>query len=445
MYKKLLSGLLLCFLALAAVTSCSKGGEPAPEPVEISGVTIRNKPASIFSGEQTRLATEVTPSDITEKYTLEFSSSKPEVASVDNQGTIKALTAGQTVIKLSVKEKPAIKDEFTLTVKGDYKAPANTGFVSVGYFPYYRDLTATAIPDASLKRIDVACYAFAHISENLLPEVQNPSKLRAFVARCKTLGIKVLISFSGTRDLYVRMVADKTSRDKFIAAVIKIVEDYNLDGIDNDWEYPSATTGSHTGNLAMMREFSSYCHAPGANKLLTMAITPGIYKGGYTDGIVDELHQYVDWYNVMIYGWAAGDGEIGKYPTVWSKLEMSYNYWITTRNMPTSKFVTGIGCYGNPYGISSTNRTLTYSNIIKQGDELGRDYSQVNEAEVEAPKYPGEKFTIYYDGQPLVAAKTTWCIDKNLGGMMFWENGQDMHDGRSLVKASYDAKKAAGK
>ena len=315
----------------------------------------------------------------------------------------------------------------------------------MGYFPYYRDLTATAIPDASLKRIDVACYAFAHISEALLPEVQNPSRLRAFVTRCKALGIKVLISFSGTRDLYVRMAADKTSRDKFIAAVIKIVEDYNLDGIDNDWEYPSATTGSHTGNLAMMREFSSYCHAPGANKLLTMAITPGIYKGGYTDGIVDDLHQYVDWYNVMIYGWAAGESEIGKYPTVWSKLEMSHSYWIETRNMPTSKFVTGIGCYGNPSGISSTNRTLTYSNVIKQGDALGRDYSQVNQAEVESTSYPGQKFTIYYDGQPLVAAKTTWSIDKNLGGMMFWELGQDIHDDRSLVKASYDAKKAAGK
>ena len=444
MHKKLLRSLFVCLLAMTAAISCSKG-DPAPPPVEISGVTIRNKPASIFENEQARLATEVTPSDITEKSTLEFSSSKPDVASVDNQGNIKGLKAGQTVITLSVKEKPSVKDEFTLTVKGDYKAPANTGFVSVGYFPYYRDLTATAIPDASLKRIDVACYAFAHISEALLPEVQNPSRLRAFVTRCKALGIKVLISFSGTRDLYVRMAADKTSRDKFIAAVIKIVEDYNLDGIDNDWEYPSATTGSHTGNLAMMREFSSYCHAPGANKLLTMAITPGIYKGGYTDGIVDDLHQYVDWYNVMIYGWAAGESEIGKYPTVWSKLEMSHSYWIETRNMPTSKFVTGIGCYGNPSGISSTNRTLTYSNVIKQGDALGRDYSQVNQAEVESPKYPGQKFTIYYDGQPLVAAKTTWSIDKNLGGMMFWELGQDIHDDRSLVKASYDAKKAAGK
>ena len=202
----------------------------------------------------------------------------------------------------------------------------------------------------------------------------------------------MLISFSGTRDLLrqdgggqditrqIHSSSDKNCR-----------KDYNLDGIDNDWEYPSATTGSHTGNLAMMREFSSYCHAPGANKLLTMAITPGIYKGGYTDGIVDDLHQYVDWYNVMIYGWAAGESEIGKYPTVWSKLEMSHSYWIETRNMPTSKFVTGIGCYGNPSGISSTNRTLTYSNVIKQGDALGRDYSQVNQAEVESTSYPGQK------------------------------------------------------
>lgn len=444
MHKKLLRSLFVCLLAMTAAISCSKG-DPAPPPVEISGVTIRNKPASIFENEQARLATEVTPSDITEKYTLEFSSSKPDVASVDNQGNIKGLKAGQTVITLSVKEKPSVKDEFTLTVKGDYKAPANTEFKTVGYFPSYRNLTAASIPDASLKRLDVACYAFANINNDLLPVVEKPEALRAFAARCKALGVKILICFAGKRDLYVKMSSDKVSRDKFVAAIIKIVEDYDLDGIDNDWEWPNATNGGHTGNLAMMREFSSYCHAPGVNKLLTMAITPGIYKGGYTDGIVDDLHQYVDWYNVMVYGWAAGEGEINKYPTVWSKLEMSYDYWINTRQMPTSKFLTGIGCYGRPTGISDDGRTLTYVNIIKQGDALGRDYSQVNEAEVEATKYPGQKFTIYYDGQPLVAAKTTWSIDKNLGGMMFWELGQDIHDDRSLVKASYDAKKAAGK
>ena len=70
-----------------------------------------------------------------------------------------------------------------------------------------------------------------------------------------------------------------------------------------------------------MKRLSAYCHDPAVNKLLTMAITPAIYMGGYAEGVLDALHQYVDWYNVMVYGWAAGESEIGMYPTVMSKLE----------------------------------------------------------------------------------------------------------------------------
>ena len=99
-------------------------------------VTIRRTNRPLFSkNEQARLATEVTPSDITEKYTLEFSSSKPDVASVDNQGNIKGLKAGQTVITLSVKEKPSVKDEFTSYCQRRLQGPGQHRFRIGGLFP----------------------------------------------------------------------------------------------------------------------------------------------------------------------------------------------------------------------------------------------------------------------------------------------------------------------
>ncbi|MDD4819716.1 MAG: glycosyl hydrolase family 18 protein [Flavobacteriales bacterium] len=420
-------------------TACSKGG--GEEKVEIQKITINNTiGASISVGEQLKLDISTLPTGITEPYTLEFTSSDKTVATVSSAGLVSGKGGGSATITVTVKEKSTISATYSVTVKPIYTAPENKNFVQVGYFPYYRTLTAEYIPDASLKMLDVACYAFAHIDENtLLPVVQQPSKLSAFVTRCHALGVKILISFSGSRALYVKMAADKTLRDKFADATIKIVKDYNLDGIDNDWEYPSTTDGSANGNLELMKRLSSYCHDPAENKLLTMAITCAIYKGGYSEGILDQLHQYVDWYNVMIYGWAAGESEIGKYPTVWSKLEMSYDYWITVRKMPTYKFVTGIGCYGNPSGISNTNRTLSYAGIVNQGNAKGVDYSQVNEATVESSSYPGQPFTIYYDGQPLVKEKTTWSMTRKLGGMMYWEVSQDKHDDKSLIKASNDA------
>ena len=65
--------------------------------------------------------------------------------------------------------------------------------------------------------------------------------------------------------------------------------------------------------------------------------------------------------------------------------------------------------------------------------------SQKNEAVVVSSSHPGQPYTIYYDGQPLVAQKTTWSMDRKLGGMMYWEVAQDKHDDHSLIKASNDA------
>ena len=419
---------LLCGVVLTLV-SCSKGDGSYEGTINLT-----TKPIDyLLVGESMTVKVEITPADLK----VEFKSENPNVATVNSNGIVKAVGGGTTDIIISAVEKPSNSVRYRLTVKPIYTAPANTGFKQVGYMPYYRTVTSDGLPDSKIKMLDVMCYAFAHINEEtLLPEIQNPSKLSTLVSRCKALGVKCLLSFGvNSKSAMKEMAATKETRDKFADALIAMVKKYNLDGLDNDWEYPSTSDGSAQTNLELMKRLSAYCHDPANNKLLTMAITCAIYKGGYSEGVLDALHQYVDWYNVMIYGWAAGESEIGMYPTVMSKLEMSYDYYINVRKMPTSKYLVGIGCYGNPSGISKTNRTLTYASIVNQDPAN----SQKNEAVVVSSSYPGQPYTIYYDGQPLVAEKTRWSMERNLGGMMYWEVGQDKQDGHSLIKASNDA------
>lgn len=419
---------LLCGVVLTLV-SCSKGDGSYEGTIILKTAPIDY----LLVGESMVVKVEITPADLK----VEFKSEKPNVATVNSNGIIKAVGEGTTDIIISAVDNPSIAVRYRLTVKPIYTAPANTGFKQVGYIPYYRTVTASGIPDSKLKMMDVVCYAFAHINETtLMPEIQEPSKLKTLVTRCKSLGVKCVLSFGvNSKKSMVKMAQNKETRDKFADELIKMVKQYNLDGLDNDWEYPSTSDGSAQTNLELMKRLSAYCHDPANNKLLTMAITPAIYMGGYAEGVLDALHQYVDWYNVMVYGWAAGESEIGMYPTVMSKLEKSYNYYINTRKMPTSKYLTGIGCYGNPSGISSSGRTLTYASIVNQDPAN----SQKNEAVVVSSSHPGQPFTIYYDGQPLVAQKTTWSMERNLGGMMYWEVSQDKHNEHSLIKASNDA------
>jgi chitinase len=307
-----------------------------------------------------------------------------------------------------------------------YKAPANNKFQVIGYM--YRNLGA--IPDSKLKMLDVVNYAFATINSSLLPVISQPDTLRLLVSRCKELGVKVLLSFNGSQQYFLSMTSQKSSRDKFVSALMQMVRQYNLDGIDNDWEYPSTADGTSNGNALLMKQLSDSCHI-NQKYLLTMAITSGIYVGATSSGILDVVFNDVDWFNVMIYdNFSTTKPYIQHSP--YSMLLSSYNYWITTRNLPRTKFVTGLPLYGRPSGITQTGTVLYYKDILAQGANYLLD-----SAIVSSPSYP-TPYTIYYNGLNTIQKKVNFSTTNGLGGVMFWEIMMDTNDNRSLIQATND-------
>jgi GH18 family chitinase len=324
-------------------------------------------------------------------------------------------------------DEPAIIDDNDNSVVSLYPAPVNSQFRIVGYFPSYRDIAS--IPDSKLKMLDVACYAFASINEALMPVIDQPDKLQALVTRCKSLGVKVVLSFNGTHSYYATMTSQKDSRNKFADALIGFVKQYNLDGLDNDWEYPKTSDGSSLGNALLMKRLSDYCHKE--SKLLTMAITCGKYVGSVSNGIVADVFNDVDWFNVMIYDdYSTTQPYVQHSP--FSLLQVSYDYWIGTRSMPSAKFVSGMPFYGRPSGISMSGNTLGYNLIMAQGASAALDSATVTTTANPAP------FTIYYNGTATVRQKTRFSKTKGLGGVMFWEVSMDTNDANSLLKAAND-------
>ena len=432
--KKTLRSLAILLVLAGALVSCSKSDDI--KFIEVESLSFADPAPSAFSGEGFHLSVRVAPLDANEPYTLVFESSDPAVASVGQGGEVTPLKKGQTKISVYLKDRPQVRDEYALTVAQSYPAPENKKFRKVGYFPSYRNFTATDMTDERLKMVDVACFAFATINDDYTLTVEKPDKLSALVSRCKANGVKVLISFagSGKQSVFAAMSASPASRAVFIASLRQIVETYRLDGVDNDWEFPRTSDGSDRGNTALMKELSAWLHDPAVNKLLTMAITPGKYEGSVSNGIQNECYDFVDWFNVMVYG-DSDDKTPGVHHSPFALLETSYNYWVVKRQMPGYKFVAGIPVYGRPAGITQSGTALGFGTILAQGSDPDK-----NEATVTSSGYNNgtTPYTIYYNGRPLVRQKTRFCMDKHLGGVMFWEVGQDCKDARSLIKAAFD-------
>lgn len=306
--------------------------------------------------------------------------------------------------------------------------PPELGFYVVGYFPSYRD--PATMPDVKFKMCNVVIYAFANVAATGDITIANPARLTVVAERSKANGAKVFLSFNGTVANWQQMAATPGTRNYFIRQVMSAVRANRLDGVDIDWEYPSTADGTAQTFTSLMKELGDSCHVDG-RYYLSAAITSGKYAGAIRDAVSTELLQgnQIDFYNIMAYDDFSTTLPFRHHSDM-SLAETSLNYWVNTRGMPKRKAILGIASYGRPSGMTQTNTVLTYAAILGQGGRPDSDSATVT-ATGFAP------YTIYYNGTPTVKRKAM-LAKTSANGVMFWEKGQDSHDGTSLIKAACD-------
>ena len=186
-----------------------------------------------------------------------------------------------------------------------------------------------------------------------------------------------------------------------------LVNQYNLDGVDIDWEYPDPGT-SGNNYTALMSQLSTAMHSRG--KLLTAAV---VSEGGTANGVQPAVFGYVDWLNIMAY-----DGGSPHANYDWSIA--SANFW-KDRGLPASKTVLGVPFYSRPELPDVLPARRRWTRPTPTGDCV-----TVNGAQQ------------CYNGIPTIKRKTQWAM-ANAGGIMNWELSQDTTGATSLVSAIYDA------
>jgi len=280
------------------------------------------------------------------------------------------------------------------------------GFKSVGYMPSWSG-SATAIPYGKLTHINYA-FVLPNANGSLTP-VENPGKLQQIVQLGHANNVKVQIAIGGWNDGndsgFEQMAANAGARSAFVTNVVNLVNQYNLDGVDIDWEYPDPGA-SATNFTALMSQLSSAMHSRG--KILTAAVVSG---GTTAQGVQPAVFGYVDFLNIMTYD---GGSPHANYDWTVS----SVNAW-KARGLPASKAVVGVPFYSRP-------GYYTYAQIV------GMNAANAN---VDCVTIGGAQQC--YNGLPTVRRKTQWAM-ANAGGIMNWELSQDTTGATSLVNAIYE-------
>jgi chitinase len=279
----------------------------------------------------------------------------------------------------------------------------------------------------------------------------------------------VLVSLGGWGwdKQFASIVSKPEAEERYAKAVIELVDQFDYDGIDLDWEYPD-TKEEVVGFERLTRRFRKEIDAIGAKKGKTMVLTmaasanPGTLKWLGTDFLLETM----DWINVMTYDYA-GDWTdyAGHHSPLFASSKqpggnprstaLTMKYLLEERHLPADRLAVGLPLYGKGFSVSEPYASTkgvakkrvpqgNYANLRKLQDE--QKWTRRWDDETKNPWLvaPDGTMVIGYDDAESLAIKTEWAMKQGFRGVFFWQIGADrLPDGTNpLQEASYKAWKA---
>lgn len=310
-------------------------------------------------------------------------------------------------------------------------------------------------------------YAFANVknAEVVLDntgDVENFKELHKLKEKHPSL--KLLVSVGGWTwsNNFSDAAFTPESRKKFAVSALKYVKQYDLDGIDIDWEYPGLEGAGNIHRPSDKQNFTFLLQALRTEFEQSTAVTKKpllltIATGGMDEYIanteLNKAHQYLDYINIMSYDLYNGNDQVtghhsGLYlPKVYTK-KLSVDYAVQLhlgQGVPASKIVLGIPFYGRTWkGVRNVNNGfdqkattggegIDYKVIFPLLSQ--EEYLQVWDEVAQAPYLWNESQNefISYEDEKSVALKCEYIKKHKLAGAMFWEFHGD-YEGK-LLKA----------
>ncbi len=267
-------------------------------------------------------------------------------------------------------------------------------------------------------------YAFGHVNETFNGvRIDNENRLRDIVALKQVKPeLKVLLSIGGWGSgRFSEMAADDNNREAFAKDCRRVLDEFQLDGIDIDWEYPTSSAAKissspdDTKNFTLMMK--AIRKAIGKKKLLTLAT---VANANYID--FKKINSYIDLVNVMAYDMASA-------PKHHSALYRSDNSGRITSHesvnahlvagVPLSKLVLGMPFYGR-----GGNK---YPNFKNYHEANANDFTLQWDDVAKVPYYADKdgELVFGYENPASLAIKCQYILDNDLRGGMYWDYAGD--------------------
>jgi chitinase len=301
-------------------------------------------------------------------------------------------------------------------------------------------------------------YAFVDIKDNLAwlhNENTDTVNLRNLtLLKQKAPELKILISIGGwswSKGFSDAVLTD-SSRQAFAASAATIVDTYNLDGVDIDWEYPNMRGDSNIFRpedrqnytlmfAALRRELDKIETQKHQPLLLTTAV------GGFNEFLknteMDKVQQYLNYINLMTYdyGWGSSGHHTNLYHSKDYEAENSANKAVkefTAAGVPIHKLVMGLAFYGRGSVLESTAHKGLQQKIVS--GMRGGGYSYIKDSLINKNGYRSywdrkakapyllqkkDKKFISYENERSVKQKCRYVKKADMAGVMFWEYNSD--------------------
>ena len=292
--------------------------------------------------------------------------------------------------------------------------PAPDGTFVVGYATYW-DKT---MPDPTL--LTHINYSFAHIKSDFESlDIKEASRLEKIVALKKSYPkLKVLLSVGGWgAGNFSEMAASETHRKAFCQNCLAAVKQYNLDGIDIDWEYPTSSSAGISSSSADTKNFTQLIKdlriVLGSNYLITMASAD---NAGYVE--FKDFIDYMDFVNLMTYDMGKPPyHNAGLYKS--AKTKNSCDESVAKhyqKGVPYRKMTLGIPFFGHGDGSAYSKDALNYNKIDPKTYTVCWD----DAAMVPYLASATGSMVLSYDDERSVTLKAEYAKAKGLLGAMYW-------------------------
>ncbi|MGF7215212.1 chitinase [Spirosoma lacussanchae] len=330
--------------------------------------------------------------------------------------------------------------------------------IVLAYVGGFRGLVNT--DQIAVEKLTHINYAFVDVRNNrawlhnLATDSTNFRKLNNLKQRNPDL--KILISIGGWSwsENFSDAVLSDTARVAFAASAVDIVRQYQLDGVDIDWEYPGMKGEDNVFRpedrqnftllfKALRDQLNNLQKQTGKPYLVTTAL-PG-FDAIFTHTDMGQAQQYLDYINIMSYDHYTGGPLAGHhtnlFPTGQVPNEQSGDRAVQAyqkAGVPASKLLLGIAFYGRAWQLQQDNPKIQPRTIAKV--ERGGGYTFIKDSLLTNPAYKRYwdrkakapylynadlKRFVSYDDEESVKAKCRYVRKKGLAGVMFWEYSSD--------------------